>query len=181
MSNASASEASGLRPREPRKPVNITARMRTEQGWCDIAIRNVSSGGFMAQSAMPPRRGYYIEVRYGDACIVGYVVWSSGSRFGARSQDTIDIPALVAKRPVAGPGTERRKIERRPGMAALSIDAQAARARQFGRTLEFVILGVTIAAATLFLVSAVSEVLEKPFSRIEATLDAQNGRSARTD
>lgn len=163
---AARRDARGLKHREARRPVNICARMRTERGWCDIAIRNVSSGGFMAHSPMPPRRGHYIEIWRGEACIVGYVVWSSGSRFGVRSQQAIDISGLVAKRPAAVPGTERRRTQRQPDPPSISPQAQADRARQIGRAFEFVALGAAVTFAALFLTSIVSEVLHRPFSII---------------
>lgn len=162
--------AKGFRCREARRPVNLDARMRTERGWSDITIRNLSSGGFMAQTHMPPRRGYYVEVWRGEVCIVGYVVWSTGSRFGARSQATIDLPALIAKRATAIRGTERRRKDRRPYSPSPSPQAQAARARQIGRTVEFVVLGAAVAAAALLLAGVVSDVLTRPFAAIRGNL-----------
>lgn len=162
----------GFRLREARTTVNLAARMRTDRGWCDVTIRNVSSGGFMGQCATPPRRGYYIEIWRGEVCIVGCVVWSSGSRFGARSREKIDIPALIAKRPASTRSAERRKRERGPDHAQ-SVQAGADRARQLGRTFEFAILAAAAIGAALFLASAVSEVLSRPFAAI-STVDARS-------
>jgi hypothetical protein len=151
--------------------------MRTERGWCDITIRNLSSGGFMAQTHMPPRKGYYIEVWRRVVCVVGYVVWSIGSRFGARSQATIDLPALIAKRATAIRGTERRRKDRETYTPAHSKQAQAARARRFGRTFEFVVLGAVVAASALLLASVVSDVLTRPFAAIRGNLMDVNARA----
>ena len=160
----------GLRFREARRPVVLNARMRTERGWCDIVIRNLSSGGFMAQCNSPPKRGHYIEVWRGETCIVGYVVWSSGGRFGARSQARIDIPALMANR-LPGPRSgERRKSARKPAAAPSGPRELAERSRQLGRAMEFAVLGTIVAAAAFLLAGIVGNVLGNPFAAIEATL-----------
>lgn len=170
--------ANGLRFRETRRPVNLAAQMRTERGWSDIIIRNVSSGGFMAQCPVPPRRGHYVEVWRGEICMIGYVVWSSGSRFGARSQAKIDIPALIARCATALPGTERRGRARSPRATPPSLQAQASRSRHLGRSLEFVALGATAAAAALFLAGAVGALLSRPIADARVGLMDANARAA---
>lgn len=179
--SAAIKPTTGLRFREARRPVVLNARMRTERGWCDITIRNVSSSGFMAQCSLPPRRGHYIEVWRGETCIVGYVVWSSGGRFGARSQAKIDIPALMANRPAGTRGAERRKRERNPAVAPPSPQVQAERSRQFGRAFEFVVLATIVVAAAFLLAGMVSHVLHNPFVAIKASLTNANTRSAATE
>lgn len=177
MSGAATVAENGLRFREARRPVNLTARMRTERGWCDIVIRNVSSGGFMAQCTMPPRRGYYVEVWRGELCIVGCVAWCTGSRFGVRSRSKIDIPALVAKRSIAPAGIERRRDHRRPGAAPPSSQVQASRSRNLGRALEFAALGAAAGFAAFFMASAVGELLSVPLADAKASLMEANARA----
>ena len=73
-----------MRPREPRTSVRISVRLASDDGWGDAEVRNVSSGGLMAVSSLPPRRGSYVELRRESYSIVGRVVWSSGTSFGVR-------------------------------------------------------------------------------------------------
>lgn len=135
----------------------------------------------MAQCNSPPRRGHYIEVWRGETCIVGYVAWSSGGRFGARSQAKIDIPALMANRPPGPRGGERRKRARKPATAPPSPQEQAERSRQFGRAMEFAVLGTIVAAAAFVLAGIVGEVLSNPFAAVRATLTNANTHSAATE
>lgn len=173
MSATTAKTANGLRVREARRTVNLAGRMRMEGGWCDVTLRNVSSMGFMALCNPPPQRGSYIEVWRDQVCIVGYVVWSAGSRFGVRSQTKIDISALTGKHANPTPGTERRK-RKRPTGAALSSQDQATRSRQIGRAFEFAMLIAGGMAVAVFLASLVGEALKRPFATIESSL-AQPG------
>lgn len=172
-----AKSAGELRVREARRPVNLMARMRTSAGWCDITIRNISSRGFMAQCQMPPRRGFYIEAWRGDVCIVGQVVWCTGSRFGVRTQARIDFQALVASRAIPTAGTERRSRDRSRLATRPPLQIQTERARRIGRAFEFVILCAGAVTAAGFIASSINEVLRKPFATIEAHLTHANAQT----
>lgn len=54
-----------MKPRELRRKVLISARMRTGASWGDVCLLNLSSRGVLAQAAVPPPKGAYIEVRRG--------------------------------------------------------------------------------------------------------------------
>ena len=52
--------------REPRHDVDLPARLRGDESWSDVCIRNVSSRGLMLLIDNPPQRSTYIEVRRGS-------------------------------------------------------------------------------------------------------------------
>ncbi|QNP42404.1 hypothetical protein H9L15_08755 [Sphingomonas daechungensis] len=73
----------------------IRARMRSSSAWHDVCILNVSLHGLGVQSAEPPARGTYVEIRRGRQTIVARVAWNKGHRAGLRSQDPIFLTALL--------------------------------------------------------------------------------------
>ena len=136
----------GLKPREPRQTVLIRARMRTDLGWSDATIHNLSSNGLMVEASVPAERGAYIEIRRGRHVIVGRAMWRHGLRFGIRSQDRLAIADIIAE-PVATdrvkkPGAdsapallERRAEDRQ--RASVRLDAKQQRSRWLGSALQF--------------------------------------------
>jgi hypothetical protein len=98
--------------REQRRIVMVKARMRASDDWVDVTICNVSSRGLMAKCADPPAKGTYIELRQRGACIIGRVAWAQGLRFGIRTQERIDLAALLAQPALKGVRAQReRRIE----------------------------------------------------------------------
>src|SRR5690606_30114952 len=85
--------------REPRRQVILPARMRVGGQWCDVRIRNVSSRGLMAQGEDAPQTGTYVEIRRADQVVIGRTVWRNGDRFGVRTQDQLNVEALLGARP----------------------------------------------------------------------------------
>ena len=45
------------RLREPGRPVKIGARLKSQHGWSDVVIRNVSTRGILGVCPAPPERG----------------------------------------------------------------------------------------------------------------------------
>src|SRR5688572_12895721 len=82
--------------RERREPVKIGARLKNGRGWSNVVLRNVSPHGVMGLCDPPPARGEYIEVRCGAYLIVARVAWARDDCFGARAQDIIVLPDLIA-------------------------------------------------------------------------------------
>ena len=105
-----------VKPREERRTTFLRARIRTEHGWSDVTIGNVSSRGLMLQAGASLQRNCFIEIRHGNACIVGRIVWARGVKCGVRTQDAVDIAALLSRAPAerATPGEERRAAPRQP-------------------------------------------------------------------
>ena len=163
-----------MRPREPRTSVRISVRLASDDGWGDAEVRNVSSGGLMAVSSLPPRRGSYVELRRESYSIVGRVVWSSGTSFGVQAQQSVSLPDLV--RPRARRRTEdkeRRAEAREPVRHAGSrkspqeiADASARQARAF----EFAILLATALAFAFLLADQAAGMLSAPLDEVERTL-----------
>ena len=84
-----------LKSREPRKSVNITVRLKSEHGWENARIRNVSSRGMMIHCEAPPGRGSYVEIRRGSYVVVGRIVWAAEDSFGLQAQDRIELASLA--------------------------------------------------------------------------------------
>ena len=154
-----------MRTREKRTAVRLSARMRAGDGWSDVQIHNASPRGLLLSAAAAPGPGGYIEVRRDTVVIVARVVWRSGDKVGVRTQDRIDLKALIAPRrtspPVAGP----ERVERRQATRRDAPD----RSRHLARMLQFggLLAGIGVAAAAIF--GAVSGALA-PLRAIETSL-----------
>lgn len=153
-----------MQQREQRYRVRITARMRTAEGWCEVAIRNVSAHGMMLSAPMRPRPGSYVEIRRDAMTVVARAVWSEDGAFGVRTQDALDLDAFrqggpARPRVVDGALVERRRTERH-GAAA------AERARQLGRIGQFAAITALLIAAATLLAGAVHVVFDGPFAAI---------------
>jgi hypothetical protein len=152
----------------------LNGRLRTDEGWSDITICNVSSRGLMVKCATPPPRGAFVEVRRGGSCIVGHVRWVHGIRFGLRSQERIDVAALgddqgPRKRV---PSEERRTAPRTPSPPPLSVRED--RARATARLLDWTILAVAAVAAATLVTQTVSSTLSAPLQQTRTALAAQH-------
>ena len=102
------------KPREDRRPVTVPARLRSETGWSDVTIANVSSRGMLLRCVAPPPQRAYIEVRHQGVCIVGQIVWINGARCGVRTQDLVDVAGLLSQggRRALQPANDRRAAVR---------------------------------------------------------------------
>jgi hypothetical protein len=166
------------RSREQRATAFLNARMRADDGWSDVTICNVSSRGLMAKRGSSPAKGSYVEIWHQNVCVVGHVRWSQGGRFGIRSQDKIDISALLnsaqARRPVAG-------VERRSGSRPLPISkaqpdvaAKAEASRTIARVSEWAAVAIVGAVIAGALVTAVGAALKEPMQQIQSALGASH-------
>ena len=140
-----------MKHREPRQAVYLAARVRTERGWIDASIHNVSSHGMLLQSAHPPRPGSYVELRRAANTIIARIVWANGCFFGVRTQELIELGQLCGERCAAAldrlggwNGRERRSPER------LSHDAQFAANRDAARLTEFAVISTGIVGGLLW-------------------------------
>jgi hypothetical protein len=142
-------------PREYRHPVVIEARMRSGGGWVTVCIRNISAHGLLGQMGTPPAPGTYIEIHRGAHTIIGRTVWSRGRKFGVRTQNLLDVEAIIsdpmpgrqaaARLPDGRVIADRRSDIRRPS-AADRYEESVRFSRKF-QTLIF--FATAIAAATL--------------------------------
>lgn len=140
--------------------------MRLTATWLDVCILNISSRGMQLQSARPPARGAYVEIRRGPHVIIGCVAWARQHRFGIRAQDVLFVDAIVAE-----PGeneaangfvpyvpAERRAAPRRP--------QSAGRNRMIGRAMEFACFGCLAALGAAALYGAAHEALAAPLASV---------------
>ena len=158
-----------LKARENREKVMIRARMRSSAAWHDVCILNVSLHGLGIQSAEPPARGTYVEIRRGRQTIVARVAWNKGHRAGLRSQDPIFLNALLndTAADVPSAGEVRGPIERRH--APRVSDTHAA-SRLAGRAIEFAGIATVAVAIALAAFGGVAEAFNTPMAAVREAL-----------
>jgi hypothetical protein len=170
---------SAHRGREPRQPVTIGARLRSGQRWSDVVIRNVSARGVMGQCPAPPARGDYVEVRCGAYVIVARVAWAGDDRFGARTQDVIALPDLIAcSQGRVAPAADRRQ-QPRPATrapAARSLAERSFASVRLGRAFEFMSLILAGAALATLLGGAAHDALARPAAEVSAALTGEKAQ-----
>jgi hypothetical protein len=157
--------------RESRLAVNLICRMRNDNGWHEVRIRNLSSRGLAAMSETPPAIGQYAELRRGSAVIVARVVWQRGRSFGMRTQDKIDVSSLIAQASPAKPGqVELENTERRKSPRTDNLVNTAERNRLAGSMLQYAVLGVASLATALFASSAIRQIFSSPLMSVATAL-----------
>ena len=150
--------------------------MRVGGTWADACILNISSRGVMIQSAAPPPRGTYLELRRGARVIIGRVMWDKKHRCGIATQERLDVDAILAgpdgaepadgASPATAPKPDRRSASR--------AHAQAfERSRQTSRAFEFVCIAIFGAAGCLLAFTAVERVFAVPLMIIDEGLAAR--------
>ncbi|WP_296611106.1 PilZ domain-containing protein [Sphingomonas sp.] len=162
--------------RETRLVVNLICRIRQDDGWHDARIRNISCRGIGALSATPPAIGQYAELRRGSAVIVARVVWQHGNSSGLRSQDKIDIQALLGQSGAAKEGPfEPTSTERRRQPREDSLVNAMERSRHRSSIFQYAMLGVASLAAALFASSMVRDVFSAPLTAVARALPGASG------
>lgn len=144
--------------------------MRDGASWHDVCILNVSTRGLGIQTADPPLRGSYLEIRRGRHVIVARVVWAKGHRAGLRAQDSIFVDALVDE-PVDlaarwGGSASGKPVERR--RAPRPVQQRHEQSRLAGRAFEFLCFALVAGALGLTAFGAVEGALANPLSTIES-------------
>jgi hypothetical protein len=159
--------------REIRQPVRIGARLKSGRGWTDVVIRNVSPRGIMGRCAAPPARGDYVEVRCGDCVIVARVAWTDNDSFGARAQDKIVLPDLIAGSQGRETPAQERRQQARPQPSALpaqSLAARAAASTRVARTLDFLAIVLAGATAASLAAGVAHDAMARPADHIAQAL-----------
>lgn len=152
-----------MKEREARSDVQLPARLRGEDSWSDVCIKNVSSHGMMLLIATPPERGTYIEVRRGSAVIIGRVMWTSPGRCGLRTKERISVAELtLANAPLADSASADRRAQAR----AHHPEDTAARSAAMGRLLQFAATITLILAAGGFIAHTTYGFLARPTAAI---------------
>ena len=140
--------------------------MRSAAFWDDVCILNLSLHGLGIQTATPPARGTYVEIRRGSNVVVARVAWAKGHRAGLRSQDPIFIDALLSDQPGSEMQTgtvERRKAPRSP-------ERRHEDSRFAARAMEFACFAIIACALAMGAFGAVDGALARPLSLISEAL-----------
>jgi len=156
-----------LKPREDRRKTFLRARMRSEHGWADVTIANVSSRGLMLQCVTTLDRNSFVEVRHRHVTIVGRIVWVGGTRCGLRTQDRIDLAELLSQAPAKPrqPGEERRTATRTAAFRRERPAGEIADAsRRFARLFDWTIMVLAAGAAGAFMAQSAWRVLDAPLA-----------------
>lgn len=169
-----------LKPREDRRPVSVPARLRSETGWSDVTIGNVSSRGMMLRCVAPPPQRAYIEVRHQGVCIVGQIVWISGARCGVRTQDMVDVAGLLSQggrrspQPVNDRRAASRPVEAR---RQRSPEEGAEASRRFARLFDFAVVAAAVTGAAVVAAGLMFDIFRAPLLRTADTLATANART----
>lgn len=159
-----------MKQREPRHPVAVPARVRAAKGWADVTILNLSSRGLMFRSTHRHQRGGYLELRRGSHVIVARVMWSDGTRHGARAQGIIPVADLIfdnpAKRDAMASG-DRRSRPRAVDKAEIH--------RRLGQKLQFFAAGLGVTCAAVMAAYAAFDALRRPLAQVEVAITSAAG------
>jgi hypothetical protein len=150
------------RPRELRRRVLVSARVRQPSGWSEASILNISSRGLLIHSARPLPQGSWVELHRGDHVINARVVWRDGSKAGLQADDRLPVEA-IASGEISG---SLRFAPAEPQPRRRSADKW----RVAGRRFEFAsVLGVgaALVAAT---VTMVEQAFAHPLALVAAVL-----------
>lgn len=166
-----------MKPRELRRKVLIGARMRTGASWGDVCLLNLSSRGVLAQAAVPPPKGTYIEVRRGSHLIVARVVWAEKHKFGLCTQDAIGIDAIIADTVGAKSRAPASQIEHQADRRSVARTRNAGerheRSRLMARAMEFCFLVGSGAMLASLAFSLVQQSVAAPMSQVRSALSPQ--------
>lgn len=101
MTALSAEDFSGKRS-GARDSLMLSALFRVDgAAECQVRVRNLSSGGMMAEYPSPLERGTPVEVEVrGVGWVAGKIAWSTDGRVGVAFDN--DINPLLARKPVGG-------------------------------------------------------------------------------
>ena len=101
---------SAAKRKKSRDSLFLVAGLRIENrpGSIEVRVRNLSSGGLMAEYAHPLEIGTAVEVDVrGVGRVVGEVAWTTAGRIGISFDKPID--PLQARKPVSTPQNGPRK------------------------------------------------------------------------
>lgn len=161
--------------REDRIKVLLRVRMRAGGLPTDACIRDISNRGLLIQAATPPSRGTTIELNGPFPPIVARVVWSSEGRFGVRTQDMINVSALLSGKLDRRQSGERRTAPRAtPGRQADALD-RASGSHQLGRWLQFAALAMIGGTVALGLAKIAYETMSVSSIAIQRAFDGDAG------
>lgn len=161
--------------KEDRVKVLLRVRMRAGGLPTDACIRDISSRGLLVQTAAPPSRGTTIELNGPFRPIVARVVWTSDGRFGVRTQDIIDVSALLSGKLDRRQGGERRSVPRSaPDRRADALNG-ASISHRLGGWMQFIAVAVIGGGIGIGLAKIAYETMSTPSIAIQRAFDGDSG------
>jgi hypothetical protein len=162
-----ASSNPNHRPRELRRRVILPALVRSDGGWGNASILNISSRGFLIQASRPTPKGSKVELRHGGYVIQARVVWRNGARAGLATESCVPVEEILSLG--QAPGLQLTAGERSP------IDRRVSARRQVdsrirGRLIEFAAIAALAACAGGCAVGIVHDTLAQPLARVGKAL-----------
>ncbi|MFS0737426.1 PilZ domain-containing protein [Sphingomonas sp. 1P06PA] len=161
-----------MKNRRDRVTTLIPARVRTDNGWSDGIIRNISPNGAMIEIANPPGRGSYVELRRATSVIIGRIIWSHAGRFGMVTRETIDLASMLDPSRSNDSNVQamaERRILRRNEGARSPYDFAAA-----GRAFEFSSILVAVALSSILIFNIVQSVASLPAAAAVSAMRASH-------
>ena len=145
----------------------LPARMRSQSGWSDACILNISSRGLLIYSNGPAQPGTFVEVRRGGQLVIARVVWRQNQRMGLCSPDPVHVEDIIRADSAAiatvstAPGVpiERRRIPRDPE-----------RSRDHGRAAEFIAIVLIGGALAFAAMASMQETLARPLAAVDQAM-----------
>jgi len=141
--------------------------MRTDSGWSDACILNISSRGLMIRSRRPAARGSLIELRHGDHAIVGRVVWSDGAHTGLQAEERVPVEQILSLGQASSlqlTALNGRTVERRKRPRSHEDN------RVRGRLFEFSAVAILAAIVAGFAFDLIHDVLARPLQQVQTAL-----------
>jgi len=172
-----------MKAREQRKRVTTPARMRTDSGWSDVTIRDISSRGMGLRSSRAPRRGDYIELCRHHHRLVGRVMWSDGERFGILLSDPIVVDELLSSRPRPRGKADDRRLQPRHaaalrGDSRVAVVSLAENSRHASRMMNFVAVAAIACIGAAFAANLAESVLSQAMNAVTVGLVAGRAEAA---
>lgn len=159
--------------RPHRKAVRIKVRVRTEAGWVDATVHNVSERGMKLHCNPGLRRNEFVEIARGRYRVVGRIVWNADAASGLRSRDMIDMAGLLAD---PNQRSARLEIDRRaaprpgPPVRALTLAERAAASQLMGRAFEKTFMVLALASVSVLAVTSALEAVDAPIEQVRVAL-----------
>ncbi|WP_052769038.1 PilZ domain-containing protein [Aurantiacibacter marinus] len=125
---------------DTRTTAMLPGTMRDDRMTQDVRVGNISSKGMMIVSSRPPSRGHIIDISVSGHHLAGRVMWVSGRRFGVRTNERIDVAAIMG-----GKAPRKRRANK------ITVDPENAEWSPTAMLAGYGILGVT-AFSTAYLI-----------------------------
>jgi hypothetical protein len=158
----------GEAKRDPRRATFLKVYVRSDNGWSEAVLCNVSAHGMMLRGDDLPRRGNFIEIDSGTVTVVGQVRWALAGRCGIRTREAVDLGALLGDHPQG----ERHSAPAGPVVryAAGPRSRPATDSKAMARALDFGLTVALLAGGAWLLGTTVTGLFGTPLEQVKAEL-----------